>query len=241
MSDFNTAPPVVADAIPTMSLKQLDAALADLQDFISDAEGKKNFLEVLSAITTHTDFFEAPASAKFHLNEAGGLYKHSLGVTYRLLALDSAYGLFPLYAKLDVILVGLLHDLGKASQITVSEDPFETNFSSGGKQLCVKRIPYYTKRELKTRPGAFEYRRNTERVVMSVPLGSLHIISMLLGDVWKPSPTAWAAIAYHDGQYVDAGKEVSHSETKLGLALHQADMFQSRVEGGWENGSGWKG
>jgi hypothetical protein len=241
MPDFNMHPALVASIAPTMSLAQLDASLRDLQDFVPDAVSKENFQGILDVLDTKTDFFKAPASAKFHLNEEGGLYKHSLGVTYRLLALDAVYELFPQYTKLDVILVGLLHDLGKASQITVLEDPFEANFDTGGKQFFVESIPYYVKRELKTRPGAFEYRRNTGRVVMSIPLGSLHIIGLLLGDFWKPSPTAWAAIAYHDGQYVDAGKEVSHSETKLGLALHQADMFQSRVEGGWENGSGWKG
>jgi len=34
-----------------------------------------------------TDFFEAPASAKFHLAEAGGLCQHSLNVYHRLLKL----------------------------------------------------------------------------------------------------------------------------------------------------------
>lgn len=229
----------VANLIPKASFPQLGVALSRLETVLTEDETVR-FKGVMALVGKHTDYFSAPASAKFHLNEEGGLYKHSLGVTYRLWSLDAAYELFPQYSYLDVFLSGLLHDLGKAGQVSLVERPTEPATKVGTKSYDVVQYLYYVKRNFTTKTG-YEYRRNPDRVVMSIPLGSLHFIGTMLGDFWKPSPTVWAAIAYHDGQYVDSGKEVAHSETKLGLALHQADMLQSRAEVEWANGSGWKG
>ena len=46
-------------------------------------EGIAQLLDWLSA----SDFFEAPASAKLHLSQKGGLCQHSLNVSKRLLEL----------------------------------------------------------------------------------------------------------------------------------------------------------
>jgi hypothetical protein len=233
-----------ADVIPTkLSHAELDAALKALVGELPPEQQDK-FTAITGIVATTTDFFTAPASAKFHLNEEYGLYKHSLGVTYRLCALDAAYDIFSEYGHFEVLLCGLLHDLGKAGQVSlveVDESVDLRQVRTGEKFYHSSCEPYYVKRALKTRPGDFEYRRNPERVGMSIPVSSLHFIGTLLGDYWKPSLAAWQAVCYHDGMYVPEGEHTKHAETKLLLALHHADMFQSRTEGGWATGSGWFG
>ena len=232
----------VADAAPTMTFEKLDRALLDLLSRLEDDERDK-FTAITGIIATATDFFTAPASAKFHLNKEYGLYTHSLGVTYRLCALDAAYDIFSEYGHFEVLLCGLLHDLGKAGQVSLVEvdgaGSLNQQVHMGTKFYHTSCEPYYIKRALKTRPGDYEYRRNPERVGMSIPVSSLHFIGTMLSDYWKPSLAAWAAVCYHDGMFVPEGQTVAHSDTKLGLALHQADYFQSRTEAGWSMGSGW--
>lgn len=71
-----------------------------------------------------TDFFEAPASTRFHLSRPGGLVEHSLHVYDRLLKLytfektepgqPGTY--FPMAEELETIAIcGLLHDICKAN------------------------------------------------------------------------------------------------------------------------------
>jgi hypothetical protein len=210
----------------------VEKALWALGHQLPDAD-QTVFEEVMAMVNAHTGFFTAPASSKFHLNCDGGLLRHSVGVTYRLWALDKPYRLTPQYKLLDLFLAGLLHDLGKANQVTLTEDEQVANVIVGTKHLCASAVPYYAKEVMKTKPGEYKFSRNKDRVVMAVPVGSLHTICVLLSDIWKPSPDVWQAIAYHDGQYVPEGRHVAQSECKLALALHHADMYQCRYEGEW--------
>jgi hypothetical protein len=222
-----------------VSVSQLKDYLQQLIEELPDEPDKKLVRDVIVLVKDHTNYFEAPASARFHLNEPYGLLRHSLGVTYRLLALMAVYGTTLYYRKVDVVLAGMLHDLGKASQVWLADWESEKATKIGTKLCSIDSTDYYVKEYLKTRPAEFKYKRNPERIVMSIPLGSLHFIATVLSDLWKPNPDVWAALAGHDGQYVDANKEFANSETRLGLTLHQADIYQSRTESGWVNGSSW--
>ena len=71
-----------------------------------------------------TDFFEAPASTRFHLSHPGGLVEHSIHVYERLLKLyisektepGQPVPYFPTVEELETITIcGLLHDLCKAN------------------------------------------------------------------------------------------------------------------------------
>lgn len=71
-----------------------------------------------------TDFFEAPASTRFHLSRPGGLVEHSIHVYERLLKLyisektepGQPVPYFPMAEELETITIcGLLHDLCKAN------------------------------------------------------------------------------------------------------------------------------
>lgn len=93
-------------------------------------EPKEEFIELLRATKRQginecideleaLGFFEAPASTKFHLNEAGGLLQHSLNVCHvalkvreSMLSLDDS--LRELLPRESVIIASLLHDVCKA-------------------------------------------------------------------------------------------------------------------------------
>lgn len=66
-----------------------------------------------------TDFFEAPASTKYHLHCKGGLAKHSLNVYERLKAKVDC-GLVNLKPE-TIIITSLLHDLCKANFYTLQK------------------------------------------------------------------------------------------------------------------------
>lgn len=77
-------------------------------------EGSEALLEYL---TSHCDFFTAPASARFHLSHEGGLAEHSLNVYHCLndyMARDTVKNRYGLTASDETIaIVALLHDLCK--------------------------------------------------------------------------------------------------------------------------------
>ncbi len=80
-------------------------------------EGADKLLEYL--LSPQSDFFTAPASARFHLSEVGGLVTHSVNVYEALKGyLDSprakeTYGFE--YSDESIAIVSLLHDLCKVN------------------------------------------------------------------------------------------------------------------------------
>lgn len=86
-----------------------------------------------------SDFFVAPASARFHLKYAGGLAEHSVNVYKRLkklLALDQVTQ----YGEDSIAIVALLHDLCKANYYKLSK----RNVKENG---MWKEVDYYTVEE----------------------------------------------------------------------------------------------
>ena len=66
--------------------------------------------ELISYIES-SDFFEAPASSKYHLAEEGGLAKHSLNVYYNLIKLCVSLDI----PNETIIIISLLHDICKTN------------------------------------------------------------------------------------------------------------------------------
>lgn len=83
----------------------------------------------------NTDFFEAPASTKFHLCERGGLLKHSLDVYDNLVALTQIYYEDVNYES--VAIVGLFHDLCKANFYKLENKWVKANEKWTTKQVYV--------------------------------------------------------------------------------------------------------
>lgn len=85
-------------------------------------ENKNNYIELLKSTNREninkvidmlkaSDFFETPASTKYHDNFKGGLCYHSLKVYGNLVKLDKEYNLQ--LTKSSMIIMGLLHDICK--------------------------------------------------------------------------------------------------------------------------------
>lgn len=82
----------------------------DKENFFKRAFGDCNGM--LELALGGIGYFDAPASKGHHLAERGGLLKHSVYMTRRLIALTNSYSVFwP--RKESPYLVGLLHDLVK--------------------------------------------------------------------------------------------------------------------------------
>ena len=86
---------------------------------------KERFLELFSTITRpgkeallkwleSSDFFTAPASAKYHGAYEGGLLEHSLNVYDELVRLKGAYTEFG-FSDESIIICSLLHDICKVN------------------------------------------------------------------------------------------------------------------------------
>lgn len=74
---------------------------------------KRDGIEELLKWLVSTDFFEAPASTKFHMAEAGGLCAHSINVYKRLLNLASQEFGEENINKESIAIIALFHDVCK--------------------------------------------------------------------------------------------------------------------------------
>ena len=86
-------------------------------DFIQTAKThiQRDGIDELLKWLESTDFFEAPASSRYHLSEEGGLCQHSLNVFYRLEQLCITEFGEDGYNPETVAVVALFHDICKAN------------------------------------------------------------------------------------------------------------------------------
>jgi hypothetical protein len=132
------------------------------------------------------------------------LLEHSVNVAETLVKIKTL--LAPEITDESCVIVGLLHDLGKAGvpgtpQYLVNE-PTERQ----------KQYGY---------PASTPYRFNTDLTYLSVPARSLYLVLPHLPLTEEETQ----AILYHDGQYVDDNKSVAKNEEKLTLLLQYADNW----------------
>lgn len=102
----------VSEILRKANLPKLKVKYIDLLKSV-----KREGMDKLIAYIESTDFFEAPASTRFHSSHEGGLLEHSLNVYDRL---DYRIKNDPLYNNLgikddSVIISALLHDLCKVN------------------------------------------------------------------------------------------------------------------------------
>lgn len=70
---------------------------------------RKNIERLINWLEYQTDFYTAPASAKYHGDYVGGLLEHSMAVCYNMLKLDSVDDYD------SIVITSLLHDICKAN------------------------------------------------------------------------------------------------------------------------------
>ena len=92
-------------------IKKLKQQFVDiLKEHCDDRILVEQFIDYLQ---NKTDFFEAPASTRFHLSERGGLLLHSMHVYEQLSILCELYA--PEIPKDSIAICGLLHDICKTN------------------------------------------------------------------------------------------------------------------------------
>lgn len=164
-----------------------------------------------------SDFFTAPASARYHSAFPEGLIEHSLRVFYRLRDLwMNEYGTEKLTEEVmeSLAICGLLHDVCKANFYTISL----RNVKNDETGVWEKK-PYYEVKEL------FPYGHGEK---------SVYILSQFI----KLSEEEAMAIRWHMGAFDDSAKGHALSQAfrsyPLALMLHLADMqanYLDEIEG----------
>lgn len=154
---------------------------------------------------TNSDFFTAPASAKFHLAEEGGLCAHSVNVYKRLVKLVSEeYGNNSPYSEETLAVCGLLHDVCKVNFYTVD---YRNSKENG---VWVK-VPYY-------------------RVDEKFPYGHGEKSVFIVSQYMRLKPDEAMAINWHMGGFDERVKGGSFAlseamaKYKLILLMHVADL-----------------
>lgn len=156
--------------------------------------------ELIHYLHEKTDFFDAPASTKYHGAFAGGLLMHSINVCAEL-RLDPNSKVYPTET---LIIVALLHDICKANCYHAEK----RNVKENG--VWVEKQVYVFEDEL--------------------PLGhgekSLYLASKFI----KLSDEEAAAIRWHMGAFDcafrggDRGLNAAYEKYPLAVLLHMADM-----------------
>jgi len=165
---------------------------------------KKEFDAFINMLEKDSSWLTSPASTKYHLNKEGGLLEHSVGVAETLLKLRGL--LASEISEESCVIVGLLHDVGKIGM--------------PGKPRYLKNDNQW---EIKNRD--MTYKINPKEVYMGLAMRSLYLIAKYI----PLSDSEAQAILYHDGQYIDANKEVAHHEMPLTLLVHCADLWTASI------------
>lgn len=167
-----------------------------------EREGSEELLNHMREI----GYFEAPASGSNHLARRFGLLEHSINVTELMLKMAEATDLDS--PRESLIIVGLLHDIGKASYF--GQPAYIPNILKSGKVS-------------EARP----YERNKSMPLVPHEISAIHIITQFM----ELSEDELFAILYHNGLYTSLGYEIKNSgrETHLYLITHCADMIASRI------------
>lgn len=168
------------------------------------SQRKKQVDELLKMLEKDTNWLTDPASTRFHMSQKFGLLIHSVNVTEILLKLRETLALK--ISEESCVIVGLFHDLGK---------------------IGMPGKPYYLPN---TDDWEIKYRGKKYVVNNSLPTVSVAVRSLYILSKYVPlSDEEVQAIVYHDGLFVESGKEIMGKEEPLTLLLHWSDYWATRV------------
>ncbi|MGI6594230.1 MAG: HD domain-containing protein [Christensenellales bacterium] len=153
---------------------------------------------MLDYLENKSDFFDAPASTRFHLAEKGGLVMHSLNVYHRLkmLVANEKAIIKNNISQESIAICALLHDICKANYYTVSHRNVKQIDGSWTKE------PYYTVDE-------------------KFPFGHGEKSVFMISQFIKLSGDEALAINWHMGAY---DERLARSFTKLGQAFEKCPL-----------------
>lgn len=192
-----------------MTLK--DEFISLLRDNVK-RDGVENLINYL---TEQVDFFNCPASTKYHGSYPGGLVEHSINVYYCLIdELQFIYGADwqKMYSMETVAIVSLLHDLCKIGR-------YRTEL----RNVKDKETGVWETKEV--------YVYNQDCFHMGHAALSLHIINkfMILSDE-EAQAIYWHMGGFDISPYsTTADMGDAFRENTLAFALHRADMMATYV------------
>lgn len=174
-------------------------------------DGAMELLEYLKK----TDFFDAPASTRFHLSRPGGLVEHSIHVYERLKSLCEQECLvnekFEMPTDETIAICGLLHDLCKVNFYGVEMR------NKKNEQGVWEKVPFYV-------------------VDDQLPYGhgekSVYIISGFMRLARDEAMAIRWHMGYSDTDFKGGGYSVGNAFDKFPLAVltHIADVMASHID-----------
>ena len=160
-------------------------------------------IESLISFLEKTDFYNAPASTRFHGSYEGGLLEHSMKV-YEILSYKLKNNVIDLFVPEDTIIItALLHDICKVNFYKVD---YRNAKNSRGEW---EKVPYYT-------------------VDDTIPYGHGEKSVMMISEYIKLTSEEKYAIRWHMG--FTEPKEVyttlgaAFKKYPLALLIHEADL-----------------
>lgn len=166
----------------------------------TNREGIKELIEAMEK----GGFYTSPCSGQHHLAKPEGLLEHSLNVLEYMRKLNEAWK-NPVSDE-SVIIVALLHDLGKMGDHGKSN--YVENILKSGQRSAAK--PYAT---------------NTDLIYLPHEIRSVMIAERY---IWL-SEDEETAILWHNGLYSTFKYDIPGKETPLYMLMHFADLWCSRV------------
>lgn len=172
-------------------------------------DGADKLLEYLS----NSDFFTAPASARFHMAEEGGLCQHSLNVYHRLVKLlksDFGEDYNKRYSDETIAVVGLLHDVCKVNFYSIE-------YRNVKEENAWVKKPFF-------------------KVEEKFPFGHGEKSVFIVSQFIKLSAEEAMAINWHMGGFDDRVRGGSYSASeafakyKLGVYAHVADLQSTYLD-----------
>lgn len=138
--------------------------------------GRKGMENLIDCLKDKTDFFTAPASARYHGACEGGLLEHSIAVMRQTGKLASLY-LPDAKTKLDsLLIISLLHDVCKANFYSISYRNAKNEYGQW------EKVPYYT-------------------IADQAPLGHGEKSAYIVSKYIDLSEEEYAAIRWHMGAW----------------------------------------
>ena len=160
-------------------------------------------IESLISFLEKTDFYNAPASTRFHGSYEGGLLEHSMKV-YEILSYKLKNNVIDLFVPEDTIIItALLHDICKVNFYKVD---YRNAKNSRGEW---EKVPYYT-------------------VDDTIPYGHGEKSVMMISEYIKLTSEEKYAIRWHMGftepkeAYITLG--AAFKKYPLALLIHEADL-----------------
>ena len=190
-------------------------------------EGAENLLEWLKK----SDFFDAPASTRFHLSRPGGLVEHSVHVYERLYQLCECDALnndaFKMPRNETIAIVGLLHDICKVG-VYVQEPRNQKTYDP---EKVAAASSYQVKHD---QLGDFIWETTIGyRFEDPIPYGHGEKSVYIISGFMNLSREEAFAIRYHMGPW-QKGEEQNASKAfdlfPLALMTHMADMMATHID-----------